>query len=591
MNPADQTPDADDPPVAARRITRRTLLAGAPVGAVALGGAFGHQSASAHHGTTEPGPIDGLPPAEPPADAQFIHGVASGDPLLDAVVIWTRVTTTATAPVEVRWVMGPTADLAQPTFAGEAVAAGLTDHTCKVDVGGLTSYTTYYYRFSVTLDTGVTVHSPVGRTKTAPAVGDTDRVRIAGVSCQNFIYGFFNPLRALARKPDVDLVLHLGDYIYEQGGTALAPNRDHQPDGEVVTLSDYRIRYAQYRTDVDLQEVHRQFPMTHVWDDHEFANNAWVGGSDRHDPEEDGTWEARKAAAIRAFFEWLPIRNNVAVVAADKPGRRQGHPDEYDNEIAEFDSADGQGYLATGNGKITKVLEYGDLARLVVLDTRMVARAEPNDTVTVTPEQSMLGPAQMEWFLQELAADRSQWTLVMSSVQFAPFKVLPLTEEQGGTYFLEDSWDGYRYERNLVMEHLRDNAIDNVVFVSGDSHSMTSWDLPIEPHSSQAYDSMTGSGSLAVEYATGAVANAGVLTDAVRAINPHMKYASPLNGYLLLDITAQRVQGDYFATGAPTVRNRTETFQRALVTDAASNRLRTELSPTAGRSDAAPLAP
>lgn len=574
--------------------SRRTFLRGASLGGllVASGQIFGPAHARATANGVDP--IEGLPAAEPPTAAEFLHSVASGDPLIDAVVIWTRVTTAAAAPVEVRWVLGNTPDLEFPVQEGTAVAAGLTDHTCKVDVRGLSSWTTYYYRFSVVLRDGSLVQSPVGRTKTAPKKGDTDRVRIAGVSCQNFIYGFFNPLRALAYKPDLDLVVHLGDYIYEQGGTALALNRDHQPAGEVVTLADYRIRYAQYRTDVDLQEAHRQFPMTHVWDDHETANNSWVGGSDRHDPAVDGSWEERKAAAIRAFFEWLPIRNNVEVRdCRDTPSGRRctGGSDDYDNAVAPFDSPDGRGYLATQNGKITKVLEYGDVARVVVLDTRLIGRAEPVDTTNVSPQQTILGPEQMEWFLGELSSARAQWTLVVSAVQFAPFKVTPLPEDQGGTYFLEDSWDGYRHDRNLVMKRLADNRIDNVIFLSGDSHSMTSWDLPVDPHDRDGYDPLTGEGSLAVEFGSGAIANSGVLTDAVRAINPHMKYASPLNGYVILDFDRQRVQGDYFATGAPSVRNRTETFQRALVNQTGSNRLTTSMTQTEPREDAPALAP
>jgi len=517
-----------------------------------------------------PVPSSPGPGVLPPSAARFDHGVASGDPLTDRVVLWTRLSTEAAAPVQVDWLISRSTDLATPVRSGSSVTSRERDHTVKIDPDGLQSYTTYYFQFSVTLADGTRVASPIGRTKTAPKAGDTDRLRFIGVSCQNYIYGFFNPYRAIAIKPDFDAILFLGDYIYEQGGTAFVPGRDHLPDGEIITLADYRTRFAQYRTDEDLQAAHRQFPFICIWDDHETANNSWVGGSDRHDPATDGDWEVRKAAAIRAYFEWMPVR---------------------DGNSTAYDSPDGQGYLATGNGSIVRSLRYGELADIILLDTRLVGRAEPTDTVTVTPEHTLLGEGQRDWLLQQLRSSTAQWKFVAQQVQFAPFKLVPLTEDQGGTYFLQDSWDGYRFDRNLVMRTLRDEAIHNVVFLSGDSHSVTAWDLPIEPHDAASYDRLTGEGSLAVEFSTGAVANLGTLNDGVQAINPHLKYANNSNGYLVLDVTAERVQGEYWFTVSPQVHQRAETFQRGFVNADGSNRLRPTLTNTAGRADAASLAP
>ena len=505
----------------------------------------------------------------PPTAASFVHGVASGDPLIDRVVLWTRITTTA-PQVKVDYLVSAFTNLGRPVASGSVVTSGVRDYTVKIDPTGLASYSTYYYQFSVTLADGTVVKSPVGRTKTAPKAGDTNRLRFIGASCQNYIYGFFNPYRAIAIKPDFDAILFLGDYIYEAGGTPVVPGRGHQPDGEIITLADYRTRFAQYRTDEDLQAAHRQFPFICVWDDHETANNSWVGGSDRHDPAIDGSWEIRKGAAIRAYFEWIPVR---------------------DNRDTSYDSADGEGYLATSNGSIVRSLRYGDLAEIILLDTRLVGRAEPTDTVTVTPEHTLLGDEQRDWLLGRLGNSTARWKLVAQQVLFAPFKIVPLPEAQGGTYFLQDSWDGYRFDRNAVMQQLKTKALDNVVFLSGDSHSVTCWDLPIEPNDSATYDRLSGAGSLAVEYSTGAVANAGTLSDGFQANNPHLKYAENTNGYLILDITPERVQGEYWFTASPQVHQRAETFRRGYVNAHQSNRLALTTTATTGRADAAPLAP
>ncbi len=525
----------------------------------------------------EPSPV---PTVLAPAMAAFLHGVASGDPLPDRVILWTRptvdtATETAVAAgrgvIEVDYVMSRFTSLGMPVKTGKATTSAERDYTVKIDPAGLASYTTYYYQFSITLADGLVIKSPIGRTKTAPKSGDTDRLRLVGVSCQNYIYGFFNPYRALMIKPDIDAILFLGDYIYEANGTPVVPGRGHVPPKEIVTLEDYRLRYGQYRTDEDLQAAHRQFPFICIWDDHETANNSWVGGSDRHDPE-DGEWLVRKGVAVRAFFEWIPVRDNPSTA---------------------FDSVDGRGYLPEGNGSIIRTLHYGELVDLIMLDTRLAGRDMPTDTVTVTEAHTILGKPQREWFLNQLSTSTAQWKIIGQQVLFAPFKVVPLPEEQGGTYFLQDSWDGYRFDRNAVMKHIGDNAIDNIVFLSGDSHSVTAWDLPVEPNDMARYDRLTGEGSLAVEFSTGAVANAGTLNDGVQANNPHLKYANNTNGYLLLDITAERVQGEYWFTASPQVRQRAETFQRGYTVGDGANRLTllASAAPSAERPGAAPLAP
>ena len=193
--------------------------------------------------------------------------------------------------------------------AGQLWTNSARDFTVKVEASSLRPGTTYYYQFS-----GLDVPSPIGRTKTLP-VGDIDSVRLAVVSCSNLPHGYFNVYRCLAQRPDLDAVLHLGDYLYEykngQDGDGTALNRVPMPDKEVVTLQDYRIRHAQYKADLDSQAMLRQHPLIAVWDDHESANDSWMDGAENHDPDQgEGDWLKRRTASVKAYYEWMPIREN-----------------------------------------------------------------------------------------------------------------------------------------------------------------------------------------------------------------------------------------------------------------------------------------
>jgi alkaline phosphatase D len=239
-------------------------------------------------------------PARSPEDSPFQHGVASGDPLSDAVILWTRVTPGADAEgeVAVSW------RVARDPALTEVVAEGVThtgvsqDFTVKVDAGGLAAGTHYYYDFGA-LDQ----RSTVGRTCTAPT-GSVSHARLAVTSCANYPAGYFNAYRRIAERGDIDFVLHLGDYLYEYPngvlGDGASIGRMPDPDRETVTLAEYRQRHAQYKRDPDLQEVHRQYPFVAIWDDHEVANNAYRDGASNHQPDSEGDWAARKANAMRA---------------------------------------------------------------------------------------------------------------------------------------------------------------------------------------------------------------------------------------------------------------------------------------------------
>ncbi|HVY03093.1 MAG TPA: alkaline phosphatase D family protein [Caulobacterales bacterium] len=278
---------------------------------------------------------------------RFLHGVASGDPLADRVIIWTRVSPDREGPVPVRWAVARDARLTRRVASGYVSTVSGRDYTVKVDVPKLKPGQVYYYGFLVN-----DVRSPVGRTKTLPQ-GGIDRITIAAVSCANYPAGFFNVYEAVAKLKDVDVILHLGDYIYEYGvgeydhGEGVALGRTPEPPVETVTLADYRTRYRQYHTDPDLQAAHASAPFICVWDDHEVCDDAWKNGGANHNPETgEGDFEARKRAALQAYYEWVPIRDPEA-----------GKPIE----------------------ACYRAFQFGSLARLIMVETRLLARSRQLD--------------------------------------------------------------------------------------------------------------------------------------------------------------------------------------------------------------------
>jgi alkaline phosphatase D len=286
-----------------------------------------------------------LPGCGPQPSGTFEHGIASGDPLADSVIIWTRVTPMPEAaapavPLPVQWVVATDEALTDVMAKGKVEATAEADYTVKVDVTGLKPGATYFYRFN----SGEAV-TATGRTRTLPE-GKTERVSFAAVSCSNFPYGYFNVYKAIADRDDIDAVLHLGDYYYEYGpkdafrevGERLGRMPD--PAHETVTLEDYRRRHAQYRTDQDLQAMTARHPLIVVWDDHESTNDSSKDAAQNHQPDE-GDWQERKRASVRAYAEWLPIRV----------------PDPADPL------------------KIYRSFDYGDLVSLMMLDTRLAGRA------------------------------------------------------------------------------------------------------------------------------------------------------------------------------------------------------------------------
>jgi alkaline phosphatase D len=454
-------------------------------------------------------------------DSPFRHGVASGDPLADAVILWTRVTPPEpeAGPVPVEWRLALDPELEQVVAEGSLVTDAGADHTVHVDATGLSSDTTYYFQFRAF---GLT--SLRGRTKTLPA-GAVARLRLGVVSCANYPGGFFNVYGLLA-SADVDLVLHLGDYIYEypdlQFGAGAPIGRAPDPPRETLSLDDYRRRHAQYKTDADLQEVHRQHPFIAVWDDHEVANDSYQTGAQNHQPDE-GDYQERKQSALQAYREWMPIR----------PSRTP--------EI------------------LYRSFACGDLLDLVLLDTRHAGRDAQVDRCdpaqTDDPARQLLGVPQETWLSEELARSQgrgARWRLIAQQVIFAPRARL------SGCAQNSDTWDGYAASRTRLLDGLERDGIDNVVVLTGDAHSSWGIDVARDPFHLSGYDPETGRGSQLVEFVTPAVSSpaSGTPEQSILATNPHVKFTDQFRqGYLLVDVTAERTLAEWHLV--PTVRERT----------------------------------
>jgi alkaline phosphatase D len=425
---------------------------------------------------------------------RFLHGVASGDPLQDRVVLWTRITPERPgAPVAYRWRLTPVDRRAGGAKSGQGVTGPERDYTVKVDVSGLEPGRAYAYEFEA-----AGAKSPIGRTRTLPA-GPTKDLVLAVASCSLYPNGYFNAYQAIADLARLDLVLHLGDYIYEYGGegsygmdSPIAGERPHDPPHELLTLADYRRRHAQYKADPSLQAAHARAPWIVAWDDHETANDSYKDGAENHQPDTEGDWSARKAAALRAYYEWMPIREPAKGVSLAEACHRS--------------------------------FSIGDLATIVMLETRLTARTKQltydADLAVVDgkpalapfmrrlrdPERRMMSPAQEAWLGDQLAASvkaGQAWQVIGSGVvmgrlkipnpreDFTPEALAQLGEgarkrlvrmqpvaELGLPYGL-DMWDGYPVDRERVYAQIR-RAKARPIVVSGDSHAFWANELADE---------------------------------------------------------------------------------------------------------------
>ncbi|KAK6333742.1 hypothetical protein TWF730_003925 [Orbilia blumenaviensis] len=525
-----------------------------------------------------------------PQQLNFTHGVASGDPYATSVILWTRAApmmdsvnddggvtglspmywhgpeVTSTAPVCVEWKVAKDKAMKQVVSNGKAYTSSDIDFTVKVEATHLKPFTYYYYQFNIC---NSNVKSPIGRTKTAPRPGDhVSRARFAVYSCAFYAYGYFNAYGHSARKDSVDYVLHLGDYIYEYaryGNTGEGPDigRVPQPEHELFTLYDYRLRYATHRTDEDLLLSHRTFPWIPTWDDHEVADNSWRDGYTKLNNTENSFIEddpvsvdQRKMNAVRAYFEWMPIR--------------------------QVDMDD--------NLRIWRSTAFGDLVDLVMLDTRHYDRSITtlyyNDdyigSIADEPNRSQMGGRQENWFFRQLSESQKRgasWRLVGSQTVFSYLNNTKPTPSDFNYVFRYDSWQGYTASRNRTLHHMYSNNIQNNIVLAGDSHAswvsdlvwLNSTDPDPRPEDHPDYDPRTGRGAIGVEFASTAVTSPGTggwnpklevtqeRSDFAVKINPSLQWTEQHHrGYLELDITHEKVKTTYFGIPSVMSRNRDE---------------------------------
>lgn len=495
--------------------------------------------------------------AAAPAAPAFLHGVASGDPLPDGILLWTRVTPAEGAvpgsglgpDTAVDWEIAEDKAFSRVVAHGSVTASAASDHTVKADVRGLRPQTAYWYRFTASGSV-----SPAGRTRTAPAAETTTAgVRFGVVSCANWESGYFSAYRHLAARTDLDAVLHLGDYIYEYktGGYPEAKYvvRQHEPAHEILTLADYRTRHGKYKTDPDLQAVHQAHPVIAIWDDHEIANDTWSGGAENHDPATEGEFAARAAAARRAYFEWMPVRTST-------------------------------------EGTVYRRLRFGTLADLHLLDLRTFRsqQAAVGSGKVDDPERTITGRAQLDWLKAGLAGSQATWKLVGTSVMISPVAfgslpahlLEPLAEllglPKGGLAVNVDQWDGYTDDRKELLGHLTDRGIRNTVFLTGDIHMAWANDVPV---TAATYP---WSRSAGVEFVVTSVTSDNiddllhvpadtaslVAEAAIKAANRHVKWLDmDSHGYGVLDVTAERSQMDYYVVSDKRRTDATAAWQRS----------------------------
>ncbi|MFJ4683351.1 alkaline phosphatase D family protein [Streptomyces sp. NPDC088789] len=519
------------------------------------------------------GPLAAALPARAAGAPAFAHGVASGDPLPDGVLLWTRVTPTPEAmpgsgrgpDTEVGWLVATDKALTHVVARGSLTARAATDHTVKADIRGLAPATTYWFRFSA----GGT-DSPVGRTRTAPAPDATvTGLRFGVVSCANWEAGHFASYRHLAARGDLDAWLHLGDYLYEYGtgryGTRGTVIRPHAPAHEILGLADYRTRHGRYKTDPDLQALHAAAPCVAIWDDHEIANDAWSGGAQNHTEGTEGAYADRRTAATQAYFEWMPVRPALA-------------------------------------GTTYRALRFGRLADLSLLDLRSFRSQQvtPGDGRVDDPDRTLTGRAQLDWLKAGLAGSDTTWRLVGNSVMIAPFAIGSLTTAlleplaellglpEGGLAINTDQWDGYTDDRRELLAHLRAHAIRNTVFLTGDIHMAWANDVPVHaatyPLSASAATEFVVSSVTSdnlddlVGAAEGTVS--GVAAPLIRAANRHVHWVdTDRHGFGVLDLTAERAQMDYYTLSDRTRADATATWQRSYRTRSGTQRIERAHSP------------
>jgi alkaline phosphatase D len=552
-----------------RRDFLRMALAGAVMGKTAPAFATGLDSSDDEKWTPRPSDLK--------EGKVFRHGVASGDPLHHSVVLWTRVTPKHDSLVPVECHVATDPNMRRVIARHTEFTTSLRDFTVKFEPHGLLPGETYYYQFTAQGEA-----SPIGRTRTLPHYAD--RVRFALASCSNWPAGFFAAYGHIARKEDLDAVIHVGDYIYEYENGAFGDGtgigRIPAPNKEILTLNDYRTRYAQYRTDPHLQAAHRLHPWIIVWDDHEIANDAWLNGAENHNPElGEGDWQVRKRRAIRAWYEWQPVRDPQLFGAA--PGR------------------------------IYRSFQFGNLVKLDMLDTRHAGRdqqipglvdlntlglvhlegtpeqvfAEISRRIAGynNPERQLLGKEQEEWLAKQLldpTSGATTWHVLGQQVMMGQLTVANAALPPGVRLPLNpDQWDGYVGARERLLQFIKAKSIKNVIVLTGDIHSSWANNVARNPY---AADFNPARDSLAVEFVCPGISSpfftnsnpraAKAFECIARANNPHTRFVDlEKNGYAVIDIDIYRARSEWYHIDNVLNPDSTEILAAAVQVDAGKN--------------------
>ena len=505
---------------------------------------------------------------KPLSAIEFKHGVASGDPLNNALIIWTRATTSqSNFEVTAAWELASDSQFKNIIRSGREQTDKSRDFTIKIDVQELAPSTEYFYRFM-----GLNKQSPIGRAKTLP-INNIEQVKMAVVSCSNYPAGYFNAYTDAAKQKDLDVVLHLGDYIYEypMGGYAtenaekIGRQLAADNSGEIITLSDYRKRYAIYRTDQGLQALHAAAPFIAIWDDHEVTNDTYKSGAENHTPDEGDFFE-RRAAAIQAYYEWLPIR----------PPMGEQSP------------------------QIYRTFDFGNLISLHMLDTRVIARdkqlaysdyknleTKQMDVARFAsdlnnPNRQLLGNTQLNWLTSAITKSNAKWQVlgqqVLMTKMWLPTEIFSQSDRTKIPQVLKelvaikkavlankavtpaqlarvntlmpynlDAWDGYPSEREALYKSV--TALNKkLVVVAGDTHN--AWHGTLKNAKGE---------SVGVEFATPGVTSPGMehylalntaqakqMADSLSLLINDLNYCDLSHrGYMLLTITKEQITSDW----------------------------------------------
>ncbi|MFD0684479.1 alkaline phosphatase D family protein [Actinomadura fibrosa] len=438
----------------------------------------------------------------------FTLGVASGDPVPDGVVLWTRLAPRPLdgggmpdRPVAVAWQVAEDERFRHVRAIGVEVARPEDAHAVHAEVGGLRPDREYFYRFRV----GGEV-SPVGRTRTAPARGAANRrLRFAFASCQNWQDGFYTAYRHLVRE-DLAFVAFLGDYIYESVPSTTTV-RAHEGAGEPYTLAQYRNRHAQYKTDTALQAAHAAFPWIATWDDHEVDNN-WADEVPQDpDLQPHDRFVARRAAAFRAYYEHMPLRGSARPRGAGM--------------------------------RLHRRLGFGRLATVHVLDTRQYRSDQPETLAEADdPARTMTGAAQEKWLVDGMSRAGTRWNLLANQVMWAS------NDRQAGPerVFDFDNWDGYRAQRRRLLEFFGSGRAANPVVLTGDRHA--TWVCDLKPDFDDAASPVVGAEITGTSVTSGGDSDPVAFHrayDPVMAESPHWKYIGNQRGYVVCDVTPARL--------------------------------------------------